>query len=107
MNSDACKKMLKNVSIVMVICFLLPFYFGAPAQAIDPSDNPIAFYSSSPLNKKEFENSANVIENMLGDNNEILSSSSNAVDVSAKVYVKAYTRKSGTKVKSHYRRDPR
>lgn len=107
MKSDLWKRIVKNGSLFMVFCFSLTFFYGVTAQASTLSSQTNSFLSNDPSNNIDPGNFAIGFGND-GTHNSILPySSSERVDVTARVYVRAYHRKDGTYVHSYYRRDPR
>jgi hypothetical protein len=107
MKSDLWKRIVKNGSLFMVFCFSLTFFYGVTAQASTLSSQTNVLLSDTYSNNKDSGNFAIGFGND-GIHNYIMPySSSDTVDISARVYVRAYHRKDGTYVRSHYRRDPR
>jgi hypothetical protein len=107
MNSEVWKKMVRNGSLLMVFCFSLSLFFGVMAQAYIPSSQTNAFPSNFHPKNIDTEKFSIGFGTDRTDNSIMPDSSSNIVDVTARVYVRAYHRKDGTYVRSHYRRDPR
>lgn len=107
MNSEVLKRVVKNGSLFMVFCFSLAVFCGATAQAALPLSQTSAFLSHTHSNNIDSGKFAIGFGNEGIFNSIIPHSSSNTVDVTARVYVKAYYRKDGTYVRSHYRKDPR
>lgn len=108
MNASIWIKIVRKGSLLMVFCVSLSLVFGLLVQASIPSSSQAFLLSSnSHSNKIESGNSAIGFGNEEVGNSLILDSQSNAIDISAKVYVKHYHRRDGTPVRSHYRRDPR
>lgn len=101
MTYETWKKVVKSGTYFIVVCFSLSLFFGVMAQA---------YTSSSQISVSNNIDSGNFVIGF-GDkatSNSIMPySTSDTVEISAKVYVRSYHRKDGTYVRSHYRRDPR
>jgi len=106
MNLCAWQRIVKNGSLMLIICFSVSFFFGVIAEASTLSvqaDTTLAGHQFNTVDSK------NYIVGFGNDGTNFIhpDSSSKNVDVTARVHVRAYHRKDGTYVRSHYRRNPR
>lgn len=113
MNLCVGKRIVKNGSLVLIICFSFSFFYGVVAAASVPSgqiserlEYPHFASTVSGNSALGFDNigSNPIIFNSLSNSNIISATSKKSTSSEKNCYVHGYTTKKGTHVNGYYRR---